>query len=190
MRICTTTVRSFFGIPTSWSSMEEEWVQILEFPNYEVSNFGQVANIHGDYFIRPSVTQQGGLKVGLVKNNKQYTRSLKRLVAEAFVPGYDEIFDTPIHLDGDQFNCRADNLEWRPRWFSWQYHHQFRDIPSRFEMGPLVELAEDGSVVGAYSDFVEIAHTHGMLLEHLWEGVNLREPVFPSWRMFVFANKV
>lgn len=170
--------------------MDEIWETIPEFPRYEVSNFGQVANKEGDYYIRPSPTQQGGLKLGLVKNNKQYQRSLSRLVAEAFVPGRDEIFDTPIQLDNDYFNCRADNLEWRPRWFAHRYRRQFRNIPDHYHLGPLVELDEHGAVMNAYTDLVEIAKTNGLLLEQLWEGVQMREPVFPQWRTFVFADKV
>lgn len=170
--------------------MDEQWVTIPEFPDYEVSNFGRVANADGDYIIRPSATQQGGLKVALRKNKQAYTRSVKRLVAEAWVPGQDDIFDTPIHLDADQFNCRADNLEWRPRWFSWKYHHQFRDIPEHYNIGPYVEIDEIGVVVRAYTDLVEIAKTHGLLLDELWEGVHMRTPIFPQWKLFVPANRV
>jgi hypothetical protein len=47
------------------------------------------------------------------------------MVAEAFCEGQSEHWNTPIHLDGDRENCRADNLMWRPRWFAVQYHRQF-----------------------------------------------------------------
>lgn len=171
--------------------MEEIWQVIPDFPNYEVSNFGQVAHIEGDYYIRPStVNRTGALKVGLVKNNKQYTRGLSKLVAEAFVPGQDDIFDTPIQLDNDYYNCRADNLAWRPRWFAHRYRKQYRHILDRYRLGPVVEMDEEGVVVNAYSDLVEVAMVNGLLLEDLWEGVNLKEPVFPHWRTFAFADKV
>ena len=170
---------------------QEEWVTIREFPNYEVSNLGQVAHKEGDYYIRPStVSNSGALKVGLVKNNKQYTRSLTRVVAQAFVPGEDDIFDTPIQLDNDYYNCRADNLMWRPRWFAHRYRRQYRSVPDRYRLGPVLEMDEQGAVVNAYSDLLEAAMVNGLLLDQLWEGVNLREPVFPQWRTFAFSDKV
>lgn len=168
--------------------MEEEWRVIPDFPAYEVNNFGQVGHIEGDYYIRPSVNATGALKLGLVKNGKQYTRGLAKLVAEAFVPGQDEIFDTVIQLDNDYYNCRADNLAWRPRWFAHKYRRQV--ATDRYRLGPVVEMDENGVVVNAYSDLMETATTNGLLLEQLWEGVNLKEPVFPHWRTFAFADKV
>lgn len=170
--------------------VDEVWRIIPEFPDYEASNFGQIANREGDYLIRPSTTMQGALKVGLVKNQRQCTRSVKRIIAQLFVPGQDDIFDTPIQLDCDQTNCRADNLEWRPRWFAWHYHQQYGLLESRFRLGPIVELDESGAVIQAYTDLVDAAKTNGLLLDHLWKGVNLREPVFPNNQFFAFANKV
>lgn len=109
--------------------MIEDWEEIAEFPDYAVSNFGDVINMRfGGTPVRPSPNQYGVVRVGLVKDRRQYTRALALLVATAFVPVPNDnpIFDTPIHLDGDQFNCKAENLMWRPRWFAIKYHKQFR----------------------------------------------------------------
>ena len=106
----------------------EEWKTIEEFPNYDISNYGNIANNFNEVLLEVSKTKQGALKVGLVKDGKQYTRSVKVLVAEAFVIGQTDIFDTPILLDGNQSNCSAWNIEWRPRWHAWNYSYQFNDI--------------------------------------------------------------
>jgi hypothetical protein len=63
-------------------------------------------------------------------DGKQYRRSVSGLVAQAFLDDpVREDFNTPIHLDGDRKNCRADNLEWRPRWFAVNYHKERLNPP-------------------------------------------------------------
>lgn len=107
--------------------MREQWQELDEFPNYAVSDHGRIMNTHTDLLKRPSKNQQGILMVNLSHRNQQHIRSVAVLVATTFlndVPRPDH-FDTPIHLDGDKGNCRADNLAWRPRWFAVKYHQQF-----------------------------------------------------------------
>lgn len=107
--------------------MREQWYELDEFPDYAVSSFGEVHNIKTGMPRRTSINQQGIVKISLYKDGRELiTRSVAVLVAEAFCDGQTEFFNTPIHLDGDRENCRADNLMWRPRWFAVQYHRQFQ----------------------------------------------------------------
>lgn len=127
--------------------LKEEWEIIEEFPEYVISNYGEVANMKlggRPLAVRPN--QQGILRVGLVKDRVQYTRAVAPLVADAFIPKPEPHFNTPIHLDGDPWNCRADNLMWRPRAFAIRYHRQFRlaSFHTNYRV-PLVEI-ESGSV--------------------------------------------
>jgi hypothetical protein len=171
-------------------SERERWVRIKEFPIYEVSNLGRVANTINDFFVRPSLTLQGALKVGLVRNGKQYTRSLKVIVADSFVNGRTETFNTPVLMDGNQLNCVAHNLVWRPRWYAWSYSYQFHNIPPHFRKGPIVEISDDGIVLCAYLDIVEVGITNGLLFKDVWQGVISRQPVYPTSQLFLFADKV
>lgn len=168
----------------------EKWKTIEEFPLYEVSNFGRVANKNTDVIIQPSTTMQGGVKVGLYLDKKQYTRSLKVLVAEAFVDRPHEMFDTPMLLDGNQLNCSADNIVWRPRWFAWNYRRQFVYIPEIYTIGPVVELDEEGIILTAYTDVVEVGVLNGLLFTDVWRVIHTRQPIFPTRQFFAFANKV
>ena len=105
---------------------QPRWHELEEFPDYAVNDKGEVANIKTGMPRKTSINQHGIVKISLYKNSRElYTLSVARLVAEAFVEGKTEFFNTPIHLDGDRENCRADNLMWRPRWFAVQYHRQF-----------------------------------------------------------------
>lgn len=105
---------------------KEQWEEIAEFPDYLVSNLGAVTNIkRGGTELNGRPNQYGHLRVGLVRDGVQYTRGLALIVAEAFVPKPHEHWNTPIHLDGDVANCRADNLMWRPRPIAIRFHRQF-----------------------------------------------------------------
>lgn len=170
--------------------MSEEWRQLTEFPLYEVSNLGRFVNRDNDLIIQTSRTLQGDLKVGLYIDDIQYTRMVKKLVAETFVQGRTLVFDTPILRDGNQLNCSAANIEWRPRWFAISYARQFKKIPDHYRLGPIVELDEEGIVIGAYSDTVEVGITNGLLFRHIWEALHTRQMVFPTWQRFAFSDKV
>lgn len=104
----------------------ERWHELEEFPDYAVSDLGDIHNIKTGMPRRTSTNQQGIVKISLYKNgNELITRSVAVMVAEAFCDGQSDLYNTPIHLDGDRENCRADNLMWRPRWFAVNYHRQF-----------------------------------------------------------------
>lgn len=121
--------------------MKEQWVEIPEFENYVVNQFGEIVNIQRGYSVSPRPNQYGHVRVGLTKYGRQCTKALAPIVAEAFVQRPEPHFNTPIHLDGDLWNCRADNLMWRPRAFAIMYHKQFRlDTFHTNYRVPLIEI--------------------------------------------------
>lgn len=105
----------------------ENWVDVEGFPGYSVNPLGQVRKDSSGRILQVRLNQYGVPYVGLMRNWKQCIRSLPRLVATAFVPQPNQIFDTPINLDGDRTNCHVDNLLWRPRWYAVYYNNQFED---------------------------------------------------------------
>lgn len=112
--------------------MQCEWLKILEFPNYSVSDTGFVRNedygkYHDVRMMVPHVNQRGIVNVSFNRRGQQYKRSVAVLVATAFVTTARSLaFDTPINLDGDRFNNNASNLLWRPRWYATEYFRQFQ----------------------------------------------------------------
>ena len=160
--------------------MDEEWVPLEEFPEYAITNFGTVTNIATRRDIQQSTTMQGGVKVGLMKEGKQYTRSVKVLVAETFVPGKTSIFDTAVHRDGNQFNNSADNLIWRPRWFAIQYSRQFTEITKLDLRGPIIET----NTRKEYRDIADAAMDNGVLFKAVFKAVYYDIPTFPTNQMF------
>jgi len=132
--------------------MLEEWLPLEEFPDYAVSNYGYVMNLNTGKTLSRSPVQYGMLTVALMHDGQQYRRSIATLVATHFIEAPPrEDFNTPIHLDGDRANCRADNLAWRPRWFAVNYHMerrhpQFTDWKADFRLNETWEVFDNLSV--------------------------------------------
>ena len=160
--------------------MDEIWAKILGFPKYSVSTHGRIRNDVRERLVKQSCTMQGMSKVGLMKDGKQHTKSVKLLVASAFVTGQTDIFDSPINLDGDQRNNHIANLVWRPAWFAWKYTSQFKTVDEYATIGPIV----DRHTGLLYENIVSAATTNGLLFYEIKLALVNKVPVFPTWHLF------
>lgn len=90
---------------------DEEWRNISGFPNYMISNFGNVWNAKYDRFLKPQDDGRGYKFVNLCRQGKVYPMKIHRLVALAFL---QRRYDTNEvnHDDGDKSYNDLDNLEW------------------------------------------------------------------------------
>ena len=86
------------------------------FPGYWVNSYGRIWSERSNKWLKPATNGNGYLGVVLCRDGKQLTKTIHRLVAEAFIPNDDpEHKDTVDHIDGDKTNNRADNLQWLSR---------------------------------------------------------------------------
>ena len=159
---------------------EEEWEEILGFPNYMISTHGRVRNIKHGRLVKMSLTKQGAVKVSLYSENARVTKSVKVLVAETFLPGRTEQFDTALHLDSDQRNNYIGNLVWRPRWFAWKYSRQFDYFEHYSKLGPVYEIRSKLT----YSSIAEAGMKNGLLFNEIDFGISNKVAVFPTWQQF------
>lgn len=106
--------------------MEEIWEYIPNFPDYQVSNLGNVRsldrkikqwnrfdNIERIYIgklLKPKITNRGYLSVGLTINGKTKHCLIHRLVAKCFLDNFDERL-TVDHIDCNKLNNNVDNLQ-------------------------------------------------------------------------------
>lgn len=165
--------------------MEEIWVDVYEFPNYAVSNYGRIRNNERSKIIKLSKTKQGAVKVNFALRGKQYTRSVKVLVAESFVDGRSYIFDTPVHLDGDQENNTAENIVWRPRWFALKYSRQFDNAKLYRKRRPIFDK-RSGEI---YETILDAAKENGLLCSALLIDIVNQNPTFPTGQIFDWVKK-
>lgn len=168
--------------------MEEKWKPIENFPGYLISDHGFVWSEKSDMRLSTSPNTNGIMKVNLVKDGQIYTRSVKTMVAEAFLPHQlvielsEEDESTPINIDGDQRNNHVDNLAWRPRWFAWKYAHQFNEDPPREYMTQVVN--ERTGII--YQSVMDAGIAEGVLWEYIYQSMITGRPVYPTGSIFNF----
>ena len=92
--------------------MEKEiYKDIAGFPNYLVSNLGNVKNKHSNKLLKPYLTR-GYPRVSLYDaDGKRCCKLVHRLVAQAFIPNPENL---PVvnHISGIKTDARVSNLEW------------------------------------------------------------------------------
>lgn len=96
----------------------EKWIEIDEFPGYEVSNMGRVRHYSKRYklfhLVALNYTGINKRRVYVSLYNNRYRRNaiLSRLVATYFVDGKIHEDDEVNHIDGNPMNNVYTNLEW------------------------------------------------------------------------------
>ena len=101
--------------------MEEKWKIIEEFPNYAVSNYGQIKNIKKNKMMTSYRTWNGYCVVKLCKNNHPKECRVHRLVATAFIANPNN-YPCVNHKDENKENNIYSNLEWCDH----QYNNTYR----------------------------------------------------------------
>ncbi|WP_418707181.1 NUMOD4 domain-containing protein [Barnesiella intestinihominis] len=95
----------------------ENWKVIYDFPNYEISNYGNVRN---NTKIVKAVPNKHGYNVVVLCNGIRKSVNIHRLVAAAFIPNPDNLPDIN-HKDENKSNNHVNNLEWCDN----TYNHNF-----------------------------------------------------------------
>lgn len=92
--------------------MEEIWKTVEDFPNYQISTFGNVKNKTTNKILKLQKNYSGYLKISLLNyEKKSFSCSVHRLVAKTFIPN-PENKPTVNHIDSVRNNNNIYNLEW------------------------------------------------------------------------------
>lgn len=92
--------------------MKEVFKDIKDYEGlYQVSNLGRVYSIRTNKFLKPKLNRCGYLSVNLKYKGSRVTKSIHRLVAEAFIENVNDLPQVN-HIDEDKTNNCVDNLEW------------------------------------------------------------------------------
>src|SRR3954447_19173297 len=162
----------------------EDWRHISEFPEYSINPLGQVARNSTGRLLVTRLNQYGVPYVGLMREWQPCIRSLPRLVALAFLPRPSDIFDTPIQLDGDPTNCRADNLMWRPRHYAVRYKQQFQE---RYP-NPINEPIRAINDRERFPNSLAAACRYGLLEREVVLSIINRTPAWPTYQRFELVD--
>ena len=92
--------------------MKEIFKDIKDYEGlYQVSNLGRVYSIRNNKILKPKLNKCGYLSVNLKYKGSHVTKSIHRLVSQAFIENpYN--FPQVNHKDEDKTNNCVDNLEW------------------------------------------------------------------------------
>jgi len=97
----------------------EQWKQIEDYPQYEVSDKGRVRKLivkhsnHSYVYLHPQFRKKINSYpyVELYKDSKRNRLAIHRLVALTFIPNPDNKPQIN-HIDGNKLNPNSNNLEW------------------------------------------------------------------------------
>ncbi len=162
------------------------WRDISSFPDYAVSDLGNVKNQVTDRQLNLLRNQRGIVMVGLIREKIQYKRSVTLLVANAFVPRLPgrESFDTPINLDGDRTNNQVSNIMWRPLWFARKYFAQFNNLDLILERSNCLGPIQDTITKEVFESSWTAALKFGLLESDIYLSIVNRTYVVPSFQTF------
>lgn len=161
---------------------EAQWVTVREFPNYEISDRGEIFNTKTRQPMRTSRNNHGHVKITLTDwEGVRHTRSVAQMVAEVFVKSPNFMCDNVMVLDGDLTNVCADNLAWRPRGFVWEYSRQLKiPQPPEYRELPVRNVIMNFD----YDSIVEAGMTEGLLFKDIWRSTYSGCETFPHGSIF------
>lgn len=87
---------------------------IEEFPNYMISNFGNIIKTKSGNQLTKVMNDRGYNQIRFCINGKTYKKKIHRLVANAFIPNPNKLPEIN-HKDGNKSNNTVSNLEWCTR---------------------------------------------------------------------------
>jgi len=165
----------------------EEWRVIQDYPAYEVSNTGFVRSIRSHNILKPQEAKGGAWFVKLGGTNGTTSKTLKTLVAEAFVPRPEhhdiEIFDTPIQCVMNTADVRAEKIMWRPRWFAIKFRRDLNHPPHYCEI-PVQNL----NTGNQHASIFTASLYDGVLMEAIYRSCLEGRKVFPEGHMYEFLR--
>lgn len=89
------------------------WIQITEYPNYAISENGEVKNISRDRLLTPHIDKDGYVIYTLYNKGKPKKLKAHRLVAQYYLDLPDNWKSLPVnHKDGNKQNNHKSNVEW------------------------------------------------------------------------------
>lgn len=148
--------------------MEEQWAEIKDFEDYQISSQGRIKSFKQDKENGKILSYGSSGKyytIVLRKNGIPYNKYIHRLVAEAFIPNNNN-FPEVNHKDEDTHNNNIENLEWVSRQYNNDYgtrierakKNRQKNVP-HFRPVKCIELNKIFPSISAAARFMEVRDT-------------------------------
>lgn len=126
----------------------EEWRVINDFPNYSVSNFGNVMNTKTNRMMKLSI--KGGYRnICLINDVGRNTFKVHRLVATSFIENTENKPEVN-HKDKNKLNNNVSNLEWNTRLENCQ-HRSIGLVNKSNKNKPILRLSKNNEMLQKYN---------------------------------------
>lgn len=135
--------------------MNEILKQIKDYPDYAISNLGNVYSYKNGKVVKlsPLITKGGYLFIVLYKNGERKYYLIHRLVAEAFLPNPNN-YPQVNHKDENKQNNNVENLEWCTAQYNTEY--------SKAKQVEQYDLS--GNLIKTWKSLMEIQRQLGYLI--------------------------
>lgn len=154
------------------------WKTILEYPNYEVSDKGEVRNKYTGCVLKQHIKNGYYFVVFRIKGHG-YNQYVHRLVAKAFIPNFfnNEFIN---HKDENKLNNNVNNLEWCTPKYNRNYGSTTAKLRDKFSISI---VGENDDCIFIYKSFTIAAKENNVTqgaISYIFR--NKRKGLGVNWR--------
>lgn len=133
----------------------EQWKTIHNYPNYKISNLGNIRNIQRDKLMKPYF-RKGYTLVKLSCGNKSSEKKIHRLVAVHFISNPNNYLCIN-HKDENKSNNCVNNLEWCTHLYNNTYGTRIKRQRQKLLI-PITQYSLNGEFLNRYNSINEAAN--------------------------------
>lgn len=154
----------------------DEWKPIKDFCGYYINRNGEVKSTNAfkgtkEIILKGSISNKGYKIVSLMNNGKVYSRTIHKLLAQAFIPNPDNL-PCINHKDGNKLNNSLDNLEWCDYGYNESEAYRLKLKRPRIKEKQLFQKDKKGNIIAIWNSVNELERLFGYSTGNICEVCN------------------